>query len=89
MLSTGLRRVNPRIPNVPTNENFEICAYLPNIELPKGGHFALSAATGAIAGMFGVGGWCGDTRGVGQAGMLMGRPLSLSLSVLSENAWTQ
>lgn len=29
---------------------FDLCAYIPNVELSRGGHFSVSAATGAIAG---------------------------------------
>lgn len=33
---------------------FDLCAYMPNVELPRGGHMAVSAATGAVAGNSGV-----------------------------------
>lgn len=29
---------------------YDLCAYIPNVELATGGHFSISAATGAVAG---------------------------------------
>ena len=50
--SSGLTRNTPQ--DEDTEHMYDLCAYIPNIELTKGGHFGVSAATGGLAGKWPV-----------------------------------
>jgi len=47
-LSSGLTK--PTAVEDGAEHLYDLCAYIPNVELPGSGHFGVSAATGALAG---------------------------------------